>query len=65
VFHPIGSLEKLKKEQTGADQSAFGGCVASQEGQAIIDRAPFVIWSFGRKTLHRLPANDYRGTDEG
>src|SRR5882762_4789063 len=32
-----------------------GGCVASQEGEAITDRAPFVDLVFGPQTLHRLP----------
>src|SRR2546423_4746388 len=35
---------------------AVGGCVASQEGAAIIERAPYVDVVFGPQTLHRLPA---------
>ena len=42
-----------------------GGCVASQEGQAIIDRAPYVDMVFGPQTLHRLPEMIVKSRDGG
>ncbi len=54
VFSDLGRVKHLK-EQRGT-MIAVGGCVASQEGAAIIDRAPYVDIVFGPQTLHRLPA---------
>ena len=52
VFSDLGRVKHLKKKGV---QIAVGGCVASQEGAAIIARAPFVDVVFGPQTLHRLP----------
>ena len=52
VFSDLGRARQLRKK--GA-QIGVGGCVASQEGAAIISRAPFVDLVFGPQTLHRLP----------
>jgi len=52
VFSDLGRVRHLKKK--GA-LIGVGGCVASQEGDAIIERAPFVDVVFGPQTLHRLP----------
>jgi len=52
VFSDLGRVKHLKKKGV---QIAVGGCVASQEGQAIITRAPYVDVVFGPQTLHRLP----------
>ena len=54
VFHQLGRWKTLKAARDGV-QIAVGGCVASQEGDAITDRAPFVDVIFGPQTLHRLP----------
>ncbi len=53
VFSDLGRIKHLKKKGV---QIAVGGCVASQEGAAIIQRAPYVDVVFGPQTLHRLPA---------
>jgi len=54
VFHQLGRWKKLK--DTRPDLTiGVGGCVASQEGEAIRQRAPFVDVVFGPQTLHRLP----------
>ena len=53
VFSDLGRVKHLKKKGV---KIAVGGCVASQEGGAIIERAPFVDVVFGPQTLHRLPA---------
>ena len=55
VFSQLGRWKKLKKDKPHL-VIGVGGCVASQEGQAIIDRAPYVDLVFGPQTLHRLPA---------
>src|SRR5690554_6431119 len=55
VFHQLGRWKKLKNKKPELI-IGVGGCVASQEGQAIIDRAPYVDMVFGPQTLHRLPA---------
>jgi tRNA-2-methylthio-N6-dimethylallyladenosine synthase len=55
VFSQLGRWRQLKKKNP-AVVIGVGGCVASQEGKAIIDRAPFVDMVFGPQTLHRLPA---------
>ncbi len=52
VFSDLGRVKQLKKN--GA-LIGVGGCVASQEGSAIIERAPYVDLVFGPQTLHRLP----------
>lgn len=54
VFHQLGRWKHLKKNNPDA-VIGVGGCVASQEGQAILDRAPYVDMVFGPQTLHRLP----------
>jgi len=52
VFSDLGRVKHLKKKGV---QIGVGGCVASQEGEAIIARAPYVDVVFGPQTLHRLP----------
>ncbi|MGH8675433.1 MAG: tRNA (N6-isopentenyl adenosine(37)-C2)-methylthiotransferase MiaB [Burkholderiales bacterium] len=54
VFTDLGRVRHLKRAKPGM-MIAVGGCVASQEGGAIIERAPFVDIVFGPQTLHRLP----------
>jgi tRNA-2-methylthio-N6-dimethylallyladenosine synthase len=54
VFHDLGRVHHLKQENP-ALVIGVGGCVASQEGAAILARAPFVDIVFGPQTLHRLP----------
>ncbi|MEX0622786.1 tRNA (N6-isopentenyl adenosine(37)-C2)-methylthiotransferase MiaB [Saccharospirillum sp.] len=54
VFHQLGRWKKLKAKNPHL-KIGVGGCVASQEGQAISDRAPYVDMIFGPQTLHRLP----------
>ena len=54
VFHQLGRWRKLKVKNPDL-KIAVGGCVASQEGQAIVDRASYVDVIFGPQTLHRLP----------
>lgn len=54
VFHQLGRWRSLK-EQNPNVIIGVGGCVASQEGNAISKRAPFVDVIFGPQTLHRLP----------
>lgn len=54
VFHQLGRWRKLK-EQNPELIIGVGGCVASQEGEAIAERAPYVDVIFGPQTLHRLP----------
>lgn len=54
VFHQLGRWRKLK-ERNPHLLIGVGGCVASQEGGAIIERAPYVDVVFGPQTLHRLP----------
>ena len=54
VFHDLGRVRLLK--QANPDLViGVGGCVASQEGAAIVARAPYVDVVFGPQTLHRLP----------
>jgi tRNA-2-methylthio-N6-dimethylallyladenosine synthase len=54
VFSQLGRWKQLKAKN---DQVVIGvgGCVASQEGEAIVKRAPYVDLVFGPQTLHRLP----------
>ena len=54
VFHELGRWKALKRARPGV-VIGVGGCVASQEGAAIAERAPFVDVVFGPQTLHRLP----------
>ena len=54
VFHDLGRVRLLKKARPDLI-IGVGGCVASQEGEAIIARAPYVDVVFGPQTLHRLP----------
>ena len=54
VFSDLGRVRHLKRTKPGL-LIGVGGCVASQEGQAIVKRAPFVDLVFGPQTLHRLP----------
>ncbi len=54
VFSQLGRWKQLKRDKPVV--IGVGGCVASQEGEAIIRRAPFVDLVFGPQTLHRLPA---------
>ncbi|MEO5881632.1 MAG: tRNA (N6-isopentenyl adenosine(37)-C2)-methylthiotransferase MiaB, partial [Caldimonas sp.] len=53
VFSDLGRVKHLKDKGT---LIGVGGCVASQEGAAIVKRAPYVDLVFGPQTLHRLPA---------
>ena len=53
VFSDLGRVKHLKEKGV---LIGVGGCVASQEGAAIIERAPYVDLVFGPQTLHRLPA---------
>ncbi len=54
VFHQLGRWKTLKQKKPDL-LIGVGGCVASQEGGAIRERAPFVDIIFGPQTLHRLP----------
>jgi tRNA-2-methylthio-N6-dimethylallyladenosine synthase len=54
VFHQLGRWRSLK-EKNPQLKIAVGGCVASQEGEAIGRRAPYVDVVFGPQTLHKLP----------
>jgi tRNA-2-methylthio-N6-dimethylallyladenosine synthase len=55
VFHQLGRWKNWKDERDHL-VIGVGGCVASQEGDAIRQRAPYVDLIFGPQTLHRLPA---------
>ena len=54
VFHQLGRWKKIKDANPNL-VIGVGGCVASQEGSAIRERAPFVNLVFGPQTMHRLP----------
>lgn len=54
VFSDLGRIRKLKAKNPNL-VIGVGGCVASQEGQNIVARAPYVDLVFGPQTLHRLP----------
>jgi tRNA-2-methylthio-N6-dimethylallyladenosine synthase len=54
VFADLGRVRHLKQARPGV-MIAVGGCVASQEGPALVARAPYVDVVFGPQTLHRLP----------
>jgi tRNA-2-methylthio-N6-dimethylallyladenosine synthase len=55
VFHDLGRVRAIKAARPDV-MIGVGGCVASQEGAAIVRRAPYVDIVFGPQTLHRLPA---------
>ena len=55
VFSQLGRWKNWKAERPGL-VIGVGGCVASQEGEAIVRRAPYVDLVFGPQTLHRLPS---------
>ena len=55
VFTDLGMVKHLKQKNPELI-IGVGGCVASQEGAAIVQRAPYVDLVFGPQTLHRLPA---------
>jgi tRNA-2-methylthio-N6-dimethylallyladenosine synthase len=54
VFTDLGRVKHLKRLRPGVI-IAVGGCVASQEGAGLVERAPYVDVVFGPQTLHRLP----------
>jgi tRNA-2-methylthio-N6-dimethylallyladenosine synthase len=54
LFHQLGRWRKLKDKNPNL-VIGVGGCVASQEGDLILKRAPYVDMIFGPQTLHRLP----------
>ena len=54
VFHDLGRVRAIKAARPDVI-IGVGGCVASQEGGAIVKRAPYVDVVFGPQTLHRLP----------
>lgn len=54
TFSDLGRIRDMKKERPGM-MIAVGGCVASQEGENVVKRAPYVDVVFGPQTLHRLP----------
>ena len=54
VFSQLGRWKELKQANPDV-LIGVGGCVASQEGEAIVKRAPYVDLVFGPQTLHRLP----------
>jgi len=54
VFSQLGKWRLLKRRKPGL-VIGVGGCVASQEGEGILGRAPFVDLVFGPQTIHRLP----------
>ncbi|MDR2209601.1 MAG: tRNA (N6-isopentenyl adenosine(37)-C2)-methylthiotransferase MiaB [Azoarcus sp.] len=64
VFHDLGRVRRLKLERPDL-VIGVGGCVASQEGEAIVRRAPYVDVVFGPQTLHRLPALIARRHESG
>jgi tRNA-2-methylthio-N6-dimethylallyladenosine synthase len=55
VFSHLGQWRLLKERRPGL-VIGVGGCVASQEGEGVRERAPFVDLVFGPQTIHRLPA---------
>ena len=54
TFSDLGRIREMKKERPNM-MIAVGGCVASQEGENVVKRAPYVDVVFGPQTLHRLP----------
>ena len=65
LFHQLGRWRKLKEKNPNL-VIGVGGCVASQEGDLILKRAPYVDMIFGPQTLHRLPnmLNEVLNEDE-
>jgi tRNA-2-methylthio-N6-dimethylallyladenosine synthase len=64
VFSQLGVWKEWKRRRPGL-VIGVGGCVASQEGEAIRERAPFVDLVFGPQTLHRLPEMLSRARSSG
>lgn len=64
VFSDLGRVRDLKKKNPDL-LIGVGGCVASQEGQSIVERAPYVDMVFGPQTLHRLPSMIDKRRDSG
>ncbi|RKP58954.1 tRNA (N6-isopentenyl adenosine(37)-C2)-methylthiotransferase MiaB [Pararobbsia silviterrae] len=64
VFSDLGRVRALKEANPDL-VIGVGGCVASQEGAAIISRAPYVDLVFGPQTLHRLPAMIHKRRETG
>ena len=64
VFSDLGRARELKQKNKNII-IGVGGCVASQEGAAILERAPFVDIVFGPQTLHRLPQMIDRRRESG
>ena len=64
VFSELGRWKERKQARPGL-LIGVGGCVASQEGDAIRERAPYVDVVFGPQTLHRLPAMIERARSTG
>jgi len=64
VFHELGRVRQLKQNNPKLI-IGVGGCVASQEGDAIVARAPYVDIVFGPQTLHRLPELIARRRESG
>ena len=64
VFHDLGRVRHLKQANPNLI-IGVGGCVASQEGEAIVQRAPYVDLVFGPQTLHRLPQLIARRKESG
>jgi tRNA-2-methylthio-N6-dimethylallyladenosine synthase len=64
VFHELGRVRQLKQGRPDLI-IGVGGCVASQEGDAIVARAPYVDIVFGPQTLHRLPELIARRRESG
>jgi len=54
LFHQLGRWKKFKEKKPNL-VIGVGGCVASQEGELILKRAPYIDLIFGPQTLHRLP----------
>ncbi len=64
VYSDLGRMKHLKRANPDL-VIAVGGCVASQEGGAIVERAPYVDVVFGPQTLHRLPELIRRRRESG
>ncbi len=64
VFHDLGRVKHLKRRNPNL-VIGVAGCVASQEGAAIVERAPYVDLVFGPQTLHRLPRMMARRRESG
>ena len=64
VYSDLGRMKHLKRANPEL-VIAVGGCVASQEGEAIVERAPYVDVVFGPQTLHRLPELIRRRRESG